>query len=71
MAKFGLKGEIPLSACCNCRDKRGLTIVPYYEIKGGPMLAVIVLCQLCLMALNNGELTCNLEVRVSGQKGWE
>ena len=71
MATFGLTGEVPSAACANGGDNRSLGIVPYYAEKPGPMLACLVLCDLCLMALNHNELGCRIEVRVAGQVGWD
>ena len=66
---FGLTGDIPICACANCGDMCGLSIVPYKDTDKSPMIAIIVLCSLCLRAMENGELGANLEVQVAGQKG--
>jgi hypothetical protein len=71
MAYFGLTGDVPPAACANCGDQRSLGIVPYFAEKPGPMLAVLVLCNLCLLALNHNELGCRIDLRVAGQEGWK
>ena len=68
---YSLTGILPETACANCSDKSELAIVPYHETRGGPLLAVLLLCGLCRRALKNGELGVFIEVRVAGQKGWK
>ena len=65
---FHLTGKMPPVACANCRHKKDVSIVPYHAERGGPMLAVLILCKLCQSALSNHELGANLEIRVAGQK---
>lgn len=64
---FHLSGNMPPVACANCRHKKDISIVPYHQERGGPMLAVLLLCKLCQSALGNHELGANLEIRVAGQ----
>ena len=68
---FQLTGVMPPVGCANCEEKKDISIVPYHETRGGPMVAVLLLCKLCLSALFNKELGAFLEIRVTGQDPWE
>lgn len=65
---FSLQGMLPPTACINCGDTRDLGITPYHYERDAPMLAVIILCGLCRMALNNHEIGVKISIRVAGQE---
>ena len=69
--QFGLQGmDMPPTACANCTMMKKLSIVPYMSMEQPKvMIAVIILCELCRLALKNQELGCRLETIIPGEQG--
>ena len=61
--------EVGKVVCFHCGDTRQPVLIPFRRTTGEPILAFMVVCQLCRAAAGNGDLTARLIPLVSVPEG--